>query len=368
VISQPVDNVLLPSQNGGEFVVKAGVDTGGGDLLIGFSGSAWSAVEDQLISLQLWLDDEPVPSGLLQLYANASAMHLCLGHVWAHVPGVGAGEHTLAVMAGDTTTTDQNDSVCITVWEMGDNLAVHFNESVPCPEGVGQPLVETAFQTQGQTPVMVSASTSGWTAGANAVIGATATIDQDTDAAASLEVFANNALQHLPAVPTEIIFAPPNRGQHELTVVSEGSTSTDGGDLVHVTALEWVNPAEGPTIVELSPPLQNAVAVGQQGGAMIAQTTFQSSGGPLLVCTNLSAWSATQNATLGATIQIDAVAHGYVGVFANWMETHLPLVSNDLVIAGIPAGEHTLVLRGTADTITDANDRVSVTILEFPAS
>lgn len=364
-ISQPVNNAQLPSQNGGEFVVKEAVQFRGGDVLIGFSGSAWSANKDQSISLQLWLDDEPVPSGLLQMIASPNASHLSLGHVWAYVPKVTGGTHTLAVMAGETTVTDQNDTVCITVWELGDNLAVHYNESVSCPSGVGQTLAKTSFATKGQTPVMVSLSTTGWATSAS-VIGATATLDQDTNAAASLEVFANNPSFRLAAVPTDVVLAPPNRGQHGLVVVSEQSTTTDSNDMIHVNVIEWVDPASGPTIVQMSPPLQNTPAANQHGdGGSIASATFKSSGGTLLIRANLSAWSSTANVPITAGIQIDGTSRGFLQLFTNWNQTHMTMVSNDLVVTGIPAGQHTLNLMGELNTITDSNDRVSVTILEF---
>lgn len=367
-ISQPVNNASLPSQSGGQFVVKEAVNFRGGDVLIGFSGSAWSANGGELISLQLWLDNEPIPPGLLQMYANAGAMHLCLGHVWAHVPGVAAGTHTLSVMAGDTTITDPNDTVCITVWELGDNLAVHFNESVPCPSGTGVELVKTSFQTRGQTPIFVSASTSGWYAAGSGLIGAKVTVDQDTNASGGLEVFANRAQQHLAVVPTDVVLAPPTRGSHELQVDSESGTTTDGGDMVHVTVLEWVTTAEGPTIVQMSPPLQNTATANQHGdGGSIASASFQSSGGPLLVRTNLSAWSPSSNVPITVGIQIDGTSIGFLQLFANPNQTHMTMVSNDLVIPGIGAGQHSLNLMGELNTYTDSNDRVSVTILEFPS-
>jgi hypothetical protein len=364
-ISQPVNNVQLPGQNGGSFVVKEAFNFVGGDVLIGFSASGWSANANQLISMQLWLDDEPVPSGLLQMFANSAAMHLSLGHAWAFVEGVSAGQHAISLMAGDTTITDGNDQACITVWELGDNLAVQYNESVPCPQGAGVELVKTSFRTQGTTPILVSASTSGWNS-SQGIVGATVTLDQDINAEGSLEVFANNANQHLAAVPTDIHLAPPNRGQHELEVVSHGATWTDGGDMVHVNVVEWVDPAKGPTIVGLSPPLQNAQAQSQNGdGGSIASATFQSSGGTLLVRTNLSAWSASSDVQIMVGIQIDGTSRGFAQLFANPNETHMTMVSNDLVVAGIPAGQHTLNLMGELNTITDQNDRVSVTILEF---
>ncbi|HEX8648141.1 MAG TPA: hypothetical protein VF715_14700 [Thermoleophilaceae bacterium] len=364
-ISQPVNNLQLPSQGGGQFVVKQAVQFRGGDVLIGFSGSAWSAGKDQLISLELWLDSEPVPSGLLQMTSSANSTHVSLGHVWAYVPKVAAGTHTLAVMAGEQTITDQNDTVCITVWELGDNLAVHYNESVPCPSGQGQTLAKTAFQTRGQTPVMVSASTSGWATNVG-IIGATVTLDGDTNAAGSLEMFMNNPSQHLPAVPTDVVFAPPNRGQHGLTVVSEPSTWTNDGDTVHVNVIEWVDPAKGPTIVQMSPPLQNTPTANQHGdGGSIASARFSSSGGTLLIRANLSAWSPSANVPVTAGIQIDGTSKGFLQLFTNWKGTHQPMVSNDLVVTGIPAGQHTLNLMGELNTYTDSNDRVSVTILEF---
>jgi hypothetical protein len=51
-------------------VVQEEVELTGGDLLVGFSASAWSENRWEPVSMELWLDDQPVPPGFLLTYAN----------------------------------------------------------------------------------------------------------------------------------------------------------------------------------------------------------------------------------------------------------------------------------------------------------
>jgi hypothetical protein len=81
---------------------------------------------------------------------------------------------------------------------------------------------------------------------------------------------------------------------------------------------------------------------------------------------SLSAWTPQANTLLGISIQLDNKPLGRAELFANPGTTHLTVVSNDLVLTGIPAGNHTFVLQADASTYTDANDRVSVLAMEFP--
>ena len=55
-------------------------------------------------------------------------------------------------------------------------------------------------------------------------------------------------------------------------------------------------------------------------------------------------------------------------VYANPANTHMAMVTNDLVVTGVPAGSHRLGLIGEVGTYTDQNDRVSALVLEFPKS
>jgi hypothetical protein len=364
-ISQPVNNASLPEQQGGEFVLKQAVQFSGGDALIGFSASAWSQSPGPM-SMQLWLDDQPT-DGVLTLYANQPEMHLAMGHSWTWVRGVTPGQHTIMLEAGGTTVTDPNDYACVTVWEMGDGCAVRWAEDAQCPSGDGQELIRGEVLTQGGQ-LLVSGSSSGWVTQANSFIGAWMPFDGGDPV--EMQVFANNAEQHLATVATDMVLENIPRGDHLVQLNADGLTSTDGGDTAHLSVVEWVDPASAPAVLAMNPVLQNSVCDTQDGsgGATIAQSSFTSSGGTLLVRVALSVWTQQSGGyPLYVGIQIDGTSMGFAQVYANVTSTHMPVITNDLVVEGIQAGNHTLNLMAEASVVTDANDRVSVLIMEFPS-
>jgi hypothetical protein len=363
-VFQPLNNAVLPSQNGDNLVVKETFQVNGGDALIGFSASAWSASGNSMLTMELWLDGQPT-GGRLQMFANFNDTHLSLGHSWVHVRGLAPGSHDLALFAGPGTVTDQNDRACVTVWEMGDGCAVRYAEDLPCPQGTGQNLLTAQFETRGNQ-VLLSTSSSGWSTSGGMI---TQQIQTDSGDGANTQVFANNPNEHLATVPVDLVVTDmPGHGLHEATLGADGATSTDGGDTAHLAVVEWVNQADAPVVCAMNPPLVNAVADSQSGdGGTIAQSQFSSGGGTLLVKVGVSAWTQDAGTMLWCGIQIDGTSAGFDGIFANPAQTHMAMVTNDLVLTNVPAGNHTLNLMGEAGVITDLNDRVSVLILEFPS-
>ncbi|HEX8742568.1 MAG TPA: hypothetical protein VF712_05505 [Thermoleophilaceae bacterium] len=360
-IFQPVNNAVLPSQSGEGFVLEESIQFSGGDALIGFSASGWSSSVGE-ISMELWLDGQPT-GGRLAIYANQTAMHLSLGHTWVWCRDLAPGQHTIALMAGPTTITDLNDRACVTVWEMGDGCAVRFTDDAPCPPGTGDVLMKYAVETSGGEQVLICAGASGW-AGSNAMV-VGASVQLDGAPLVSTEVFANASGMHLATVPTAVVAAGLPRGSHAVMIEAAATTATDGGDTAHLAVVEWVDPSQAPTVLAT---LENVAAQSQSGeGQPVARTTFQSSGGTLLVSVNVSGWTEGTNVPLMVGVQVDGTSLGFVEMFANPKETHMAMVSNDLVLSGVAAGPHTLTLIGEANTNTDYNDRVSVLMMEFPA-
>ncbi len=363
-VFQPLNNATLPSQTGGGFVAKETINVNGGDALIGFSASGWAAAANTMLSMQLWVDDQPT-EGLLQMWANPAETHLALGHAWVYCPGLAPGAHDIALLAGSETVTDQNDTASITVWEMGDGCAVRYAEDAPCPQGAGLNLIDAHFGTQGNQ-VLVSGSCSGWST-SGGVIGGWM-VKEDGNKVAT-QVFANNTNEHLTTVPTDFVTTSLTaRGQHRIQFNADPAMTTDGGDMAHLAVVEWVNQADAPVACAMNPPLVGAQANSQSGdGGSIAQSQFSTGGGTLLVKVGLSAWTQNPGQTLYCGIQIDGTSLGYASICANPAQTHMPMVTNDLVLANVPSGVHTLNLMAELDVITDYNDRVSVLILEFPS-
>ena len=362
-ISQPVNNVSLLPQPGGGFVLKQNVNFNGGDALIGFSASAWSS-QPGPISMRLWLDQQPTP-GILTLYANAGQMHLALGRTWVWCQGVSPGEHTIMLEAGDTTVTDANDIACVTVWEMGDGCAVRMAEDAQCPAGTGAGLIQATAETTGGQ-LLISGSTSGWVTQAGGFV--TAWMPFDGGDPVEMQVCANNANQHLAIVPTDMVVTGAAEGNHEVQLNADGLTSTDGGDTAHLSVVEWINPADAPVIQPINPPLQNAPLAQQSGGGtVVTDGQFSTNGGTLLIRTAVSCWTGSTGVPLYMGIQVDGTSVGFTQIWANFATTHMAMVTNDLVVTGVAAGTHSLGLMAENGVNTDQNDRVSMTILEFPS-
>jgi hypothetical protein len=359
-ISQPLNNAPLLAQTGGGFVAKTNANFTGGDALIGVSASGWSS-QPGPVSMSVWLDGQPT-GAMLGTYANSAAMHLALGHTWVWCRGVSPGQHTIMLEAGDTTVTDQNDFACVTVWNMGDGCAVRFAEDAPCPTGVAQPLLTARAETK-DGGLLFSGSSSGWVTQAGTIVGSALVYDGGDGA--PMEVYANNANQHLAVVPTDTIL-DGGRGDHEFQVRGGGQTQTDQGDYAHLAVVEWVDYSQAPSYLS---GITNAPAFAQHGdGGTIASVPVTSKGGPLLLKVGVSGFSTQANQMLMVGIQIDGTSKGFAQVFANPANTHMAMVTNDLVVTGVPAGSHTLGLIGEAGTYTDQNDRVSALVMEFPTS
>lgn len=362
-VTQIFQNQQAAGQSGDGPVAKASVEFDGSDALIGFSGSAW-AQQTGPISLQLWIDEEPAGPPL-SIYANTPQMHMSLGRMWVHAPGVGAGTHQVMVVAGMSTITDQNDRVNATLWQLGDGLAVRSSADEPCPSGSGQTLLTERFGIDGGA-FLLSGSGSGWATSAGNLVQTTMLLDGGDGVMA--EVFANNANQHLATVPVDLYY--PNqkrlRGQYELQLRAQPGTTTDQGDIAHLTSVEWVNPANAPVPVALNPPIMDTQTASQSGGDYAISSRFTCNGGPLLFRVSMSGWTPEAGVMTGASIEVDGQPYGNLELFANFANTHLAMPSNDLVVTGIPAGQHAFQIQAGAFTTTDQNDRASVLAFEFP--
>lgn len=362
-ISQPLNNVQLTPQNGGGFVAEGNFNVNGGDALIGVSASAWAASGVTPISIEVWVDGQPT-SQKLGLTATNAAMHLSLGHTWARCSDLSPGQHTVSLFAGEATVTDQNDFACVTVWEMGDGCKLRFSNDEPSPVGSGEVLLKEAFGVDGETQVFVSASSSGWVTGPGGqVMGSNIWLDAPTN---SLDIYANNSEQDLAAVPADLIMTLSARGQHLVQLQASQNMSTDQSDIAHLAVVEFVDPSNAPIV---RAQMQGATAQAQQGdGGTIASTQFTTSGGPLLMRTSASAWTNGTNVPLQMGIQINGNSIGeFLQLFANPPTTHMAMVTNDLVVDGVSPGTYQFGLIGELNTITDQNDRVSISIMEFPS-
>jgi hypothetical protein len=120
-------------------------------------------------------------------------------------------------------------------------------------------------------------------------------------------------------------------------------------------------------VLTASTPISNKVCSYQGGGGTVASGTFSSAGGTILLQAMASAWTRASASQLNLVVTVDGTARGTVTGYASRSSFHVPLVSADILITGLAAGQHTVTLMADSSTITDSNDRCTVSVLELAA-
>jgi hypothetical protein len=369
-ISQPLNNVPLAVRQGADFVASARVFFNGGDVLIGFSASASTAQGGEM-SIELWIDGEPT-GGRIRM-DSPSGVHRSLGRAYVLVENTFQNWHLVQLWAAPNTVTDGNDVGCVTVWEMGDGCAVRFAGHAPCPQGAGQTLIQDAFYTdEPGAQILTSASVSGRVS-QQGWIDSSLNIDGDPTETLDMQVYSNYAERRLAMVPCDLVSEPPTRGLHVAAVNAGDQTHTGLGDIAQLAVVEWVYPWDAPTVLPTNPPLQNAPCHGPAApNRDYPYATFTSKGGTLVLRFNISCWSMALGAVpLQVGISVESptgtVRATGASICGNNIREHMAMVSNDLVLTGVPSGSHTISLWGATDAVrVDENDRISLLVMEFP--
>jgi hypothetical protein len=377
VFNHVFDNVGLGSPP----VTSQPFTVSGNPLLVSLSGSALVA-NTQMVTYPSKLNSGAgVAAGTPQVFINPAQQHFPLVRSWALATGVTAGEVTL-------TTTPQNtvahtdDNVCAMVCELGPGAPLAVRAVVQPASAqatvAGQPALYQPFVSFGGR-LLIRACASGQQPNGSSGEWISFAIDVDGQEAARTELLAPPSSVetgwHHATVPVDVLVdAPP--GPHVVAVrplaVAAASINTfvDVNDFTSLLVLEQTGP-EG--ALEISPLLVNAPALAQNGSGTTAYATFTSGGGTLVIFVSASAWSKAAN-ELNVAVQLDgqalvtngnpATLHGAVNTAA----MHIPLISNEFLVAGVGAGTHTLSLLADANTVTDQNDRVSIMVMELGPS
>src|SRR6185295_9874696 len=109
----------------------------------------------------------------------------------------------------------------------------------------------------------------------------------------------------------------------------------------------------------------------QRPGALPINGAFTSGGGTLLIFASGSGYlPINTTGGIGMAIQIDNVQRGTAIGYTNEPLSHKAFVANALLVTGVAAGSHSLGLVAAPGfptaTVTDSNDKFSVTIMELP--
>jgi hypothetical protein len=354
----------------------------GNPLLVSLSASALIASAGQLASYPTKLNSgSGVAAGTPEVFINPAQQHFPVVRSWALASGVAAGEVTLT-STPTNTLAHADDTLCATVCELGPGAPLAVRALVPPTSAyatvAGQPALYLPFVSFGGR-LLIRASASGQQPSGSSAKWITFAIEVDGQEVARTELLPPPSSVetgwHHATVPVDVL-VEAGAGPHVVAVrplavpAANINTFVDANDFTSVLVLEQTGP-EG--ALEISPVLVNAPTLVQNGGGTSAYATFTSGGGTLVLLVSTSAWSTAPN-ELNVTVQLDgqplvtngnpATLHGGV----NTPSMHIPLISNDFVVPGVGAGNHTISLVADANTVTDYNDRVSITVIELGPS
>ena len=206
----------------------------GGPLFIAVAATAWSKTADQQIGAMLYLDGDPI--AYPKLFANQAGAHLGLvgtDKVYTASPG----GHTLTLMADGQTVCDSNDVWSVMVLEMaGSSTAWQAFDNTPCPsQSGGQVLAGCPYTARGGVQ-LICVSLSGYSAAPNTMLQAQVLIDGDQ--VGTLQIFANQAEQHLLLCGGDIAPGSLPAGTHQVQVVAGDGMVTDSNDTISLTVIE----------------------------------------------------------------------------------------------------------------------------------
>ncbi|MFJ8346020.1 hypothetical protein ACIQ9J_06540 [Streptomyces sp. NPDC094153] len=356
-VTQVMNNVACTYQNGGQPIATGSVNVQGGKVYAFFTASGWNRSGDTGLQANLAIGGSSSFSA--RIFANPDLTHLTMIRQRVLLGNLRPDPSASAkITAGKATVTDTNDHVSLTVLELGSPAVWRMAcRKVGPPDSLSQ-YGSTSFRSRGGY-LLVCASATGFSTSGQAMTGMDLSIDDTCHG--TIQIFANKKNWHLAFVPADFLIKSIPSGDHTLVATPAAGTTIDSNDAYAITVFEVMAP---PTVLNVTEVLANAPAAGQTGGEWVASGAFSSYGGTLIITSAASAYSHSDAAKLGMTIQVDSQDVGSMQAFANPKGVHLGLPGNDLVVTGINAGKRTVSLVADAGTATDANDRCSVTIIE----
>jgi len=349
-------------QEGGQPIVdEAVVDLGNAGPVVLFwhcTGYTRRSEGDYLIAQPVINRDvsDADPSLRAEMRIDMPSAHRPLLRRRAYTKDLPQGQSFFGVHANQAAVTDTNDTVHMVALDVSDICVPPLIRFSRWGEALdyGHYFTEQIFDSEGG-PLLVSVATTAYSRKENQMLGATLWIDGQPKAV--IQVFANPQLQHMGLVGGDRVIQLP-KGRHSMRLEPMQGTTIDANDTWSVLVMEMRAPSRAVML------LDNVKATAQKGGGQVASAGYESTGGSHLVCVWMSGYTATANQVLDAQLLVDDNPVGKLQVYANHAQTHMLLNGGDIAAGAIPRGAHTLKVVAGKNTITDENDRVSLTVIE----
>lgn len=357
IVTQVYNNTTCTTQTGAKAIAPLIVVdlANAGPALLFWQASTWTQSAPTGEKAVPVIND--LAASLLETaaYFNQSAMHLPLVRRRALTPSLPQGQSMITALS--TGITDENDSITMALVDVSDMTTppqVRLSQ-IGLAQGNGT-YTSQPFSTEGNLAV-VSVGATAWSSTPNVITSAVLYVDRQQ--VAEFQVYANQSSLHLPLVGTDLVLQL-QAGGHTLELVAAPGTNVDGKDVWSLHVLEMAGQSSATMI------LGNHPCQSQPGGGTVAKVPFVASGKAIqLITVQMSGFSSKPTTMLQAEVRVDGVRFGTMQVFANPAETHLPLCGGDVTPGQLPAGPHTIEVVAGPSLITDENDRISITVLEF---
>lgn len=345
-----------PTSGGAKIVPDAVVDLGkAGPIVLFWQCSAFTATPDRGLKAEPLVNELMDPSLATAAFVNPAGTHVPLLRRRVPHDTMPEGQSTFGIIAGDGVHTDPNDSVNMAALDVSDISARPKVKLSAFGAAASSALyTEQTFVADGH-PMLVSVAATAWSKQAGQHIGAQLQLDNQPDA--NFQVFANVTSQHMSLVGGDRVrtVAP---GRHTLRLIPHAQTTIDANDMWSISVIEFPVPG---IVTQL---LGNDPCKEQPGGGVMASAPYTSKGGTQMICLWVSAYARQAGKMMSAAVQVDGNPVGRLQIFPAIAGSHMLMCGGDIVPGSIPAGQHSIEVIAGDNTVTDVNDRISLTILE----
>ena len=346
----------LPSSGGAKIVPDAVVDLGkAGPVVLFWQCSAFTATPDRGMKASPLVNQLMDTSLETAAFVNPAGTHVPLLRRRVPHDTMPEGQSMFGIVASGGVHTNPDDTVNMAALNVSDIPARPKVKLSAFGLAASSSLyTDQTFVADGH-PMIVSVAATAWSKQAGQHIGAQLLIDNQPNA--NFQVFANVTSQHMSLVGGDRVrtLAP---GQHTLRLLPHASATIDANDVWSISVIEFPVPA---TVTQL---LGNDPCKEQPGGGVIASAPYTSKGGTQMICLWVSAYARQAQQTMSARVQVDGNPVGRAQIFPAIAGSHMLLCGGDIVPGSIPAGQHTIDVVAGDNTMTNADDRISLTILE----